>query len=37
MILRLINKQATGKTVIPAIVSFLFHQRSNFPDEFDAD
>ena len=32
-----IGEQAIGKVVLPAIVSFFFHQRSNSPQELDAD
>lgn len=32
-----IDAQAIGKTAIPAIVSFFFHQRSNSPQELEAD
>ena len=32
-----IDDQAIGKTAIPAIVNFFFHQRSNSPQEIEAD
>ena len=32
-----IDKQAMGETTIPAIVNFFFHQRSNSPQELEAD
>jgi len=32
-----IDDQAIGKTAIPAIINFFFHQRSNSPQEIEAD
>ena len=32
-----IDEQAIGKTAIPAIVNFFYHQRSNSPQELEAD
>lgn len=32
-----IDEQAIGKKAIPAIVNFFFHQRSNSPQELEAD
>jgi len=32
-----IEDQAIGKTAIPAIINFFFHQRSNSPQELEAD